>query len=99
MFLVYVRAGVSSELRPATLTEAAHTTPSLDCCRANMDFCEAQVPFYINGCKSSLNWPRLERTASWKRQEVSGILITHWDVASRAFLVLTINSNYLDHWA
>jgi len=31
-----------------------------------------------------LNWPWLERAACWKRQEVNGMLITHWNVASRA---------------
>ena len=63
-----------------------------------MDFREVQVPVYINGCKSGLNRPWLERAACWKRQEVSGMLITHWNVASRALPVLALKSNYLDRW-
>jgi len=55
------------------------------------------VPVYINGRKSGLNQPWLERAACWKGQEASGI-ITHWNVASRALPVLALKSNYLDHW-
>ena len=39
-------AGVSIESRATMLTEAAPATPSLTCCRAKVDFREAQVPFY-----------------------------------------------------
>ena len=91
-------AGVSIESRATMLTETAPATPSLTCCRAKVDFREAQVPFYKNGRKSGLNLPWLERAVCWKRQEVSGILITHWNEASRALPVLALNSNYLDCW-
>ena len=91
-------AGVSIESRATMLTKAAPATPSLTCCRAKVDFREAQVPFYKNGRKSGLNLPWLERAVCWKRQEVSGILITHWNEASRALPVLALNSNYLDRW-
>ena len=70
-------AGLSIESCLAMLTEATRTMPSLDCRQANMDFCEAQVPFYINGCKSSLNWRELPVGKGRKC-----ILITHWNVAS-----------------
>ena len=56
------------------------------------------MPFYKNGRNSGLNLPWLERAVCWKRQEVSGILITHWNEASRALPVLALNSNYLDRW-
>ena len=88
--------GVSIESRATTLIEAARTTPSFTYCRANIDFREAQVPFYKNGRKSGLNLPWLKRAVCWKRQEVSGILITHWNEASRALSVLALN--YLDCW-
>jgi len=63
-----------------------------------MDFREVQVPVYINGHKSGLNRPWLERAACWKRQEVSGMLITHWNVASWALPAFALKSNYLDGW-
>ena len=90
--------GGSIELRAITLTKAARTTPSFTWRRPNVDFREVQVPVYINGRKSDLNRPWLERAACWKRQEVSGMLITHWNVASRALPVLALKSNYLDRW-
>ena len=77
-------AGVLIKSRAPMLTEAPPAAPSLTCCRANIDFREAQAPFYKNGRKSGLNLPCLERAVCWKRQEVSGILITHWNEASRA---------------
>ena len=45
-----------------------------------------------------MNRPWLERAACRKRQEVSGMLITHWNVASRALPAFALKSNYLDHW-
>ena len=89
---------VSIELRAITLTKAACTTLSFTLRRPNVDFREVQVPVYINGRKSGLNRPWLERATCWKRQEVSGMLITHWNVASRALPVLALKSNYLDRW-
>jgi len=89
---------VSIELRTITLTKAACTTLSFTLQRPNVDFREVQVPVYINGRKSGLNPPRLERAACWKRQEVSGMLITHWNVASWALPALALKSNYLDRW-
>ena len=88
--------GVSIELRTITLTKAARMTLSFTWRRPNVDFHEVQMPVYINGCKSGLNRPWLERAACWKRQEVGGMLITHWNVASRALAVLPLKSNYLD---
>ena len=63
-----------------------------------MDFREAKVPLYKNERKSGLNRPWFERAACWKRQEVSGTLITRWNEASRALPVLALKSNYLDRW-
>ena len=62
--------GVSIELRAITLTKAARTMPSFTWRRPKVDFREVQVPVYINGRKSDLNRPWLERAACWKRQEV-----------------------------
>ena len=93
MFLVYVR-GVSIELHAITLTKATRTTLSFTWWWPNIDFREVQVPVYINVCKSGLNRPWLEKAACWERQEVSGMLITHWNVASRALPVLAL----LDRW-
>jgi len=38
-----------------------------------------------------LNQPWLERAACWKRQEVSGMLIAHWNVASWALPAFALN--------
>ena len=51
-----------------------------------------------NERKSGLNRPWLERAVCWKRQEVSGTLITRWNEASWALPVLALKSNYLDRW-
>ena len=96
MFPVYVR-GESIKLHAIMLTNAVRTMLSFTWRWPNMDFHEAQVPVYINECKSSLIRPWLERAACWKRQEVGGMLITHWHIASRALPVLALK-NYLDYW-
>ena len=74
--------GVSIELHAITLTKAACTMLSFTWQQPNVDFREVQVSVYINRRKSGLNQLGLERAACWKRQEVSGMLITHWNVAS-----------------
>ena len=74
--------GVSIELHAITLTKAACTMLSFTWQQPNVDFREVQVSVYINRRKSGLNQLWLERAACWKRQEVSGMLITHWNVAS-----------------
>ena len=61
-------------------------------------FHKAKVPLYRNTRKSGLNRPWLERAVCWKSQEVSSMLITRWNEASRALPVLALKSNYLDRW-
>ena len=80
------------------LTKAARTTLGFTWWQPNVDFREVQVPVYINGCKSGLNQLWFERAACWKRQEVSDMLITHWNAASRALPAFALKSNYLDSW-
>jgi len=89
--------GESIKLHAIMLTNAVRTMLSFTWRWPNMDFHEAQVPVYINECKSSLIRPWLERAACWKRQEVGGMLITHWHIASQALPVLALK-NYLDYW-
>ena len=57
-----------------------------------------RCPVYINGHKSSLNRPWLERAACWKRQEVSSMLITHWNVATWSLPAFPVKSDYLVRW-
>ena len=55
-------------------------------------------PFYSYWRKSGSNRCSLGRSTLWKREEVSAMLITDWNAATRALPVLHLKSNYLDRW-
>ena len=75
-----------------------------------MHFILAHVTFFSSRCMLELNFAIYYRAASlpsqafqesqafFKHSPQSGMLITHWNVASRALPVLALKSNYLDRW-
>ena len=66
------------------MTKAAHMPHNLAQRCPKVDLCKAKVALYRNEKKS---WPWLERAVRWKRQEVSGMLITIWNAAFQALPV------------
>lgn len=66
--------------------------------RNKVDICDVEDPFYSYWRKSGSNRCSLGRSTLWKREEVSAMLITDWNAATRALPVLHLKSNYLDRW-
>jgi len=66
--------------------------------RNKVDICDVEDQFYSYWRKSGSNRCSLGRSTLWKREEVSAMLITDWNAATRALPVLHLKSNYLDRW-